>query len=79
MVDALEAAADRRIRQQIEVGAVDVGILVHQIDQAAIRRTHRRQFQFIGADQPAIGLPLIGHGAGQRAGAVLDPHGGGAQ
>ncbi|MNY21090.1 hypothetical protein D3C86_1546090 [compost metagenome] len=79
MVDALEAAADWRIRQQIEVGAVDVGILVHQINQAAIRCTHSGEFQLIRADQPAIGLTLIGHGAGQRAGAVLDPHGGGAQ
>ncbi|MNL40481.1 hypothetical protein D3C87_1628330 [compost metagenome] len=79
MIDALETAAGYRVGQHIEVGAVDVGVLVHQINQAAVRRTHRGKLQFIGTDQSAIGLTFIGHGPGQRAGAVLDPHGGGAQ
>jgi hypothetical protein len=58
---------------------VDVRRFIHQVNQAAVRRTHRGQFQFVGADQAAIGLAFVGHGAGQGAGAVLDPHGGGAQ
>ncbi|MNV67489.1 hypothetical protein D3C71_1602930 [compost metagenome] len=79
MVNALEAAADRHLRVQIEVRAINIGVLIHQIDQAAIRRTHRRQLQLVGADQPAIGLALVGYSTGQCTGAVLDPHGRSAQ
>ena len=32
MVDAFEAAAGRRIRQQIEIGAIDVGLFIDTVD-----------------------------------------------
>ncbi|MNY42285.1 hypothetical protein D3C86_1771590 [compost metagenome] len=79
MIDALETATGHGCWLQIEIGAINVGILVYQINQTPVRRADGGQLQFIGADQSAIRLTFVGHGPGQRAGAVLDAHRGGAQ
>ncbi|MNE81505.1 hypothetical protein D3C80_1781630 [compost metagenome] len=74
MVDPLEPATGVCRCLQPEVSAVDIGVFIHQVNQAAVRRPHGRQLQLVGTDQPAIRLPFVGHRPCQRTGAVLDPY-----
>ncbi|MNT41384.1 hypothetical protein D3C72_1777430 [compost metagenome] len=65
-----------------EIGVVNgpaFSVLINQIDQAAIRRTHRCQFTLVGPDQTTVGLAMECHGASQGLGAILDPNGRGTQ
>ncbi|MNH17864.1 hypothetical protein D3C79_775490 [compost metagenome] len=82
VIDALEAEAVTRGLHQTEIGIVDgppFGVLVDQIDQAAIGRTHRSQLALVRSDQAAVRLAMESHRARQRLGAVLDPDCRGAQ
>ncbi|MNZ60968.1 hypothetical protein D3C78_790480 [compost metagenome] len=80
VVDALEDAEVGGVLE-VEIGLVDavaLGIAVGQVDQAAVRRAHRGDLAFVGADQAAVRLAAELAGALQRLFAVAHAQCGGA-
>lgn len=82
MVDTLQPALGDGLRIDDKIAVVNRfprrGV-IHQIDQAAVRRADRRNLPFVGADQATIGLALEGTRTFQRLMAVVDAQGSGAQ